>query len=168
VGRFRKVSDWDASRRVHRKVFHCGSRQRLWEVRQLLHSLRGRTISFYIPTFYDDLTPTAGIVDSATTMKIKNIRYAALVRERSPKGDIQVLLTDGTKIERQITDSVELSAAEEQITVNSSWGTTAALDEIERVSFIEKVRFDSDEILLEHFDANGQARVSAPVKAVLE
>jgi hypothetical protein len=168
VGSFSVLSDWDASRRIHRKVFHCGSRKRLWEVRQLLHALRGRTISFYIPTFYEDLEPTDGIIDSSTSIKIKNIKYTDLVRNRSPKGDIQVLLTDGTKMNRQVTNSTELSATEEQLTVDTQWGTTATLAQIERVCYIEKIRFDSDEILLEHFDANGQARVSAPVKAVLE
>jgi hypothetical protein len=168
VGTFNVLSDWEAARRAHRKAFFSRTRQRLWEVRQLMHAIRGRAISFYIPTFYDDLEPTAGIVDSATTIKFKNIKYTDLVRERVPKGDLQVVLTDGTTIDRQITDSTELSETEEQITVNSAWGTTASLDEIERVSFIEKVRFDSDEILIEHRNANGQARISAPVKAVLE
>jgi hypothetical protein len=168
VGLFNVWSDEDASRRGSRKVFFSGSRKRLWEVRQLLHALRGRAISFYLPTFYDDLEITEALTISSTTCKIKHIEYTNLVRNRSPKGDLQVLLTDGTTLNRQITNSAELSATEEQLTVDSQWGVNVALDEIVRVSFIEKVRFDSDEVVLEHFDANGQAAISAPVRTVLE
>lgn len=168
VGLLNVYSDQDASRRGSRKVFFSGSRQRLWEVRQLLHALRGRAISFYVPTFYDDLEVVEALTAASTSLKIKNIKYSALVRDRSPKGDIQVLLTDGTKLNRQITNSTELSATEEQLTVDSSWGVDVSLGEIVRVSFIEKVRVDSDEAVLEHLNANGQARISVPIMAVLE
>jgi hypothetical protein len=168
VGLFNVWSDETASRRGSRKVFYSGSRKRLWEVRQLLHALRGRAISFYVPTFYDDLEPTEALSSASTSLKIKNIKYSSLVRNRSPKGDVQVLLTDGTKLNRQITNSTELSATEEQLTVSTQWGVDAALSEIARIAFIEKVRIDSDEVVLEHLDANGQARISAPIKTVLE
>ena len=168
IGLFNIWSDEDASRRGSRKVFFSGTRKRLWEVRQLLHALRGRAISFYLPTFYDDMEITEALTLSSTTCKIKHIGYTDLVRNRSPKGDLQVLLTNGTTLNRQITNSTELSATEEQLTVDSQWGQNVALNEIVRVSFIEKVRFDSDEVVLEHMNANGQAAISAPVRTVLE
>lgn len=165
VGTFLRLSEWGASRRIHRKTFFCRTRQRVWEVRQLLHALRGRAISFYIPTFYPDVEPLSDLVSGTSTLSIKNIGYTDLIQDRSPKGDLQVVMADGTKIRRQITGSSEVDDTEETLTVDSNWGVDGP---IERVEFLEKVRLDSDEILIEHLDSQGSARISAPVKAVLE
>lgn len=168
VGTFYSYSDWGASRRGSAKKFYCSSRRRLWEVRQLLHSLKGRATSFYLPTFWPDLEPTDDLSSASAILQIKNVKYVALVQDRSPLRDVRVVLVNGTTITRRVLSSVEVSAATEELTVDANWGADVALADIDRVEFVEKVRFDSDEVEIRHLDATGQAVVSAPVKTVLE
>jgi hypothetical protein len=168
TGTFEITSPWAVSRRGARKTFFSNTRKRLWEVRQLLHALKGRAKSWYIPTFTDDIEPTAGIAAGSAGLTIKNIGYTNHVKDQQPKDVIQVILTDGTKLIRGVVSSSEGSPTEETLTVDSTWGVTAALSEIDRVEFVEKTRFDSDDITIEHRGAIGDALIYAPTKAVLE
>lgn len=161
-------SDWEVSRRTSSKIFLATSHQRLWEIRQLLHALRGRQVSFFIPTFFADLTPTAAVTSGAVVIQVANAGYTKFVRGRQPADVLRLLLKDGTSVVRRIVDSMDLGTTDEQITVSAPWGVDAAVEEIARVEIVEKARLDSDEISLVHIDALGNAQVEVPVKAVLE
>jgi hypothetical protein len=161
-------SDWDVSRRGHSKTFLSTTKQRLWQVRQVLHALRGRAVSFYIPTFFDDLLPTRSVSAGASTITVKNDGYTKFVRNRQPADVLRILLVSGASVVRRVIGSVELGEDEEQISVSEPWGIDATPAQIARVEIVEKVRLDDDEIRLVHLDSNGNAAVDVPVKAVLE
>jgi hypothetical protein len=167
-GPFEISSPWAVSRRGARKSFFSNTRKRLWEVRQLMHALKGRAKSWYIPTFNDDLEPTAGLASGSAGLTIKNVGYTNLVKDAQPKDVVQVILTDGTKLIRAVLSSSESSATEEVLTVDATWGQDASLSEIERVEFVEKTRFDSDDITIHHRGAIGDALIYAPTKTVTD
>jgi hypothetical protein len=168
TGTFEINDPWEAGRRSHGKGFFSNTRQRLWEVRQLMHALKGRAISFYLPTFFPDLEPTLALTSSSTILTIRNIGYAKHIDERQPKDVLQVVLKDGTELTRAISSSSEVDEDTETITVDSQWGQNVALDEIERVNFVEKTRLASDDVTIEHRGALGNAVVMAPTIAVRE
>lgn len=168
TGVFQVTAEADVSRRGSAKAFFCDSRQRLWEVRQLLYALRGRAVSFYLPTFYDEFTPTDGITAAGTTLTFENYGYTKHVAGQQPMDVVRLILTDGTAIIRRVVDVTEVDEDEETIEVDSAWGVDADVDEIDRVGIVEKVRADSDEIEIRHRNAIGGATVRMPVKAVLE
>jgi hypothetical protein len=168
AGQFQVEALADISRRVHAKTFFCNTRQRLWEVRQLLHALRGRAISFYLPTFFDDMTPTQDVTSTSNNLFFENFGYTTLVQERKPRDAIQLVLKDGTKVARNITDSEVISSTEERVQVDAVWGVNATLAQIERVEFVTKVRMNSDDVQIVHEDALGRASVTVPVIGVLE
>lgn len=168
VGGLDAFSEEAVSRRGHRKGFLCRTRQRLWEVRQLLHFLRGRLTSFYIPTFYDDLTPTAGISSSGTTLNFRNAGLVDFVGVQVPRNAVRVTLTNGTTLDRTVNSASEIDPDTEQIVVSSQWGVNATLAEIARVTFVEKTRLDSDEVRLVHTSGRGDAEIEVPIVGVLE
>lgn len=167
TGVFSVFVEHEVSSRDHVKGFFSNSQQRLWEVRQLLHAFRGRQQSFFIPSFYDDLTPVAGISSAAQTINVENIGYNLFVQNRQPRDVVQVKLVDGTLITRRVESSSEISADEEQLTVTTSWGVTAALADIDRVSFVESVRLRSDDVNIRHFSKPGLANIDTSVVSVL-
>lgn len=167
-GKFEVFSEWPISRRGSAKTFFTNTRQGLWEVRQLLHALRGRQVSFYLPTFAEDLIPTAGIGSGGTTLTVENVGYTTFIDATQPRNVVRVTKTDGTTVVREVTSASEIDDDEEQLTVDSPWGIDASVSEIERIDFVEKVRWDSDEITITHLDALGQARINGAVIAVLD
>lgn len=168
VGTFSSSSPWSVSKKGGRKAWFSNTRQRLWEVRQLVHALKGRAISFFLPTFFDDLEVTAPVVSSSTGLTIANVGFTNLVQSRIPKGDLQLILTDGTKVIRGIVSSVEVSSTTETITVDGTWGVDATIDEVDRVEFVEKTRLDSDDVTFEHRGAIGDCLIHAPTRTVVE
>lgn len=168
TGRFVQDSNWDRSRRVSQKTFLCRSQAQLWNVRRLLHALRGRQISFYLPTFARDLLPTANLASGQNTLQVAHVGYTQFVRARQPKNLIQILRTDGTTLTRGIASSSVLDASNETLVVDSAWGSTITPAQISRVSYIEKVRLESDVIRIDHSIGDRISRVSSPVKVVLE
>ncbi len=168
VGQFDVVAEANVSRRIHPKAFFSTTRQRLWEIRLLLHAIKGRATSFWIPTFYDDVTPVIPIGSSDSSLDIDNLGYTLLIQSRAPRNTIRLLLKDGTAVILGVLSSTEISSTVERLTLDGSWGIDATLDEIDRVEFLTKVRMNSDEAEIRHENARGQAVVTIPLIEVLE
>jgi len=156
------------SRRTHPKGFFSNSMQRLWEVRGLIHALRGKQTSFYIPTFFEDFTPVGAINNAGTTMDVENVGYNRFVDAQQPRNVVHVRKTDGTRVTRLITGSNEISDEVEQISVTPAWGIDATVDEIELVTIVEKGRSDSDDIQFTHFAQPGRSDIRMPVIGVFD
>lgn len=167
-GTFEVFSEWDVSRRVHTKRFYVRTRQRLWEVRQLLHALRGRATSFYIPTFYPDLEPVAPVGSGQSTLDVANVGYAKFAQSRQPRDVIRLVKKDGTSAVRAVASAAEIDEDTEQITISGTWGIDALLADVDHVDFVEKVRLNSDDVTILYRNALGEAEIVAPVKSVLD
>lgn len=168
IGITRQESAQDRARRGHQKIFFARNAQQIWEARQLLHALRGKQVSFYIPTFHDDLEVVVDLVSGNSSMVVAHCNYTNYVQSRTPRNFIRITFTDATTLTRTIIGAVETSSTQETLTLNTSWPANRPVSEIERVEYIELVRFDSDSITIAH-QANGHsAKIYAPLKTVLE
>lgn len=169
VGRISVASPWSRHRKSAVKGFVTHDRQELYDVRRLLHFLRGRQIAFYLPTFQNELTPTINLQDSTPTINIANVGFARFAQQRSPsRGILRVVQKDGTTLTRNIVSSGEIDSRNETITVDVVWPSEIAIDDIERIEYVELVRADTDRFEIEHANALGDARLSFPVKTVFE
>lgn len=164
TGKFSQESIWDRHKRSHEKGFRTRSRKALWEMRGLLHHLGGRLVDFYIPTFYDDLLPTSDLASGSPSLTIENVGYVDFVKNK--KVSIRVHLVDGTKIDRDVTSSSEISATIEQLTLNTNWATTIPKGNVSRIEFVELVRFVDDDFEITHRNARGDAELTQPVVEV--
>jgi len=159
-------SAWDHAKRFSKKGWKTNSRQELWELRQLLHYLKGRQVGFYIPTFWKDLTVTQNLQIGTSIMTIQRVGYTFNARNRWPKSTIRIHFTDDSILVRTIQNSAVLSEIEEQLTLDDTWPTTYTPDDIKRVEFLEKVRLDVDDITIIHYNGLGCAECIVPLKEI--
>ena len=168
TGIFSEFSKWDRSKRRSTKGFKTDTRQELWELRQLLHYLKGQQVSFYIPTFTKDLYPNQTLINTSSTFTMDNIGYTINARDRAPKDFFRMLLKDGTELTRTVVSSSEVSTAVEQLTVDDPWPYDIDPDDIERIDFLEKVRINVDDVVITHYNALGQSKTFIPTKEVFD
>ena len=161
-----QVSAWDHNKRHSKKGWKTNSRQELWELRQLLHFLRGRQVGFYIPTFWKDITPVADMAIGTFVLNISKIGYTVNARQRWPKQVIRVIFADGSILYRTIQNSAILNDTVEQLTLDVAWPAAYTPDDVERIEFLEKVRLDVDDIVIIHHNALGQAECIVPIKEI--
>lgn len=168
AGKFSQDSTWNRARHGSAKTFITRNRSGLWSVRKLLHALRGKQVSFYLPTFTKDVTLAVAYASGDPAITIVNVGYARYAKQRTPKLDMRIILTNGTIFTRTVSSSAEVDPATEQLTLSTSIGQNITPAQVARIEFLEKVRIDNEEITIEHQDANGTAKVGFPVRVVLE
>jgi len=161
-----QVTGWDHNKRYSKKGWKTNSRQQTWELRQLLHFLKGRQVSFYIPTFWKDIVPNQTMLIGTSVLNMANIGYTINARQRWPKQFIRIIFKDETILVREIQSSAEVDQAQEQLTLDQAWPADYEPEDIERIEFLEKVRLDVDDIVIIHYNALGQSECIVPIKEV--
>lgn len=169
VGLLEQTSPWDGMRHGSQLELRAQGRQAAWELRRFAHWLRGKQVTFYVPRDAPDIIPKADLLNLSTAMTIENIGYYQYVRQRRPRNSIYIKLTNGTVLMRDIVNSAaSLDPTQEGLTVDIAWAGTTLLANISRISFLEKMRLDTDAVRLE-FDVNAQTvRLRAPIVTVFE
>lgn len=162
-------SGWPNQKRRTAKTFFARGRQAVWNVRRLFLALRGKQVSFYLPTFGSDVTPVSNVALGSALLDITLIGYTQFVRNRQPKNVLRITFADGsTPIYRTIISSAITGATKETLTLNANWPANFTIAQLGRISFVEKVRCDSDSITISHSPGERTARITTPVVAVLE
>jgi hypothetical protein len=160
--------EWDRHKRSHAFVMRAEGRQAVWEMRGMVHALRGRQVSLYIPRASDDLVVTADLLNTSVQMQVANYGYAQFVRNRQPKNVIRVTLANGTTLVRTIVGSSNIDADSDQLEVDVAWPSTIDYTTIERVEFVEEVRASSDRVKIEYQEGGNVAHLVMPLIATFE
>lgn len=163
IGVPQQFSTWLASASQRQKGFLGYSRQRIWEVRQLMHALRGSQTSFYLPTHTPDMVVVQNLASGSFLMDIEHQGYTKYVNGQEPYASLWIELVDGTVLTRQVTTAEELSSTTERLTVDVAWPSTITVAEINRVCFLELVRISDDRVLFRH-QYPGQADIVVSVR----
>lgn len=165
-----QFTDQPVSRIGSAKGFVTTDRGDLQDVRNLLHALKGKQVSFYLSTFYDDFDPVADIGPTDQSIDVSDVSYSDSVQSRQPRNVIRIHKTDGTFSDpKLVTGASKPSPGVERLSISpDDTGITALIADVERIEYIEKVRLDSDIVRITHLDGNGTALVTFPVKTVLE
>lgn len=164
VGLVLQDSTWDRHKRGNVFTLRAEGRQAIWEMRQMIHALRGRNLSFYVPRDSDDLTAAADLLSASNTIDVDNVGYAQFVRNRSPRNHIRINFVDGsTPVLRAVTASVNVSTAVDRLTVDTNWASTITVAEISRIDFVELVRLDTDKVRIDYDPSGHRARMVAPI-----
>lgn len=158
----------DRSRLVSSKGFFADGAQGVWQVRQLVHALKGSRISFYLPTFQNDLTLEADIGASATTFDVTKTGFHDFVQGRQPFGAVTLVKTDGTRITRDITGTAEFDDDTDRITIDTAFDSVAIpTSEVARMELTMLVRIRDDKVSFTH-TRPGRAVVEMDVITVKE
>ena len=162
-----QASPWANSKRLTQLALLAKGDQGLWEARQMLHAIRGRQTSFYAATFSNDFL-VDGDVTAGDILNVKNVGYTQFVNSRQPWDTIRIEYNNGDADDiRTITSSAESSATSEALTLNAAVAAHT-IAEIKKISFVEKVRFDSDTVSIRHEVGETTTRITAPVKTVFD
>lgn len=144
-------------------TFLAQTKAERWALRQFLYKKRGRWGLFWLPTYNADIEMASTYISNALNVSIWSIGLSRFFRVI----DVMIELTDRTKYFRSITACVEGLNGKETITIDSGIARTILPSEIYRISFLHLVRFDSDEITMNHQGDSGNiVTISAPVREV--
>lgn len=168
TGVFLNRSTWAKGKRNQRKGFKMRGLEELWIVRGLMHALYGKQVSFYLPSFSDDMEPFTTFSSGGSLMPINNIGYAQFVQARQPKNVIRVTLANGTTLIRTITGATEIDSTREDLTVDVNWPSTIEPEDVVRIEYVHKARFNSDGVQIQHLVGGNDYSISMPVKDVFE
>lgn len=147
----------------HRWTLGGRTEQAAW--RSLVYGLRGRQAVVWLPTHADDLTLVAVAGSAAATIDVAAVGYTRFAVGRPGRRDVRIELSDGSVLHRRITGASEISASIERLALDTAPGVAlnppaSAGVQVTRISYLQLVRLDQDEIELHHLtDADGVARV---------
>jgi hypothetical protein len=168
TGVISQSSPWDRNRRTGDKGFFARSRAEITQLRKVLLALRGRQKSFYLPTFFPDLTVKATLTVGTSTMDIENINYVRFAQDRRPKKVMKITFNNGDlPLVRVVQSSLSVDSTTERLTLDTTWPSTVLASEVEKIEFYDLVRFNSDNFRIT-YSRIGQAIVTAPVRAVFD
>lgn len=165
VGTVNFTSRWDYSRHSSVKGFRCQTRAAVLKLRKLLLALSGKQKAFYLPTFAEDLTVVADILNGGVTVDVQNVGYTTFTQNRQNRAILRFTFTDGTTLTRGVDSSLEVSSTVERLSLDANWPADRAIAEVSRVEFFELCRFDTDEFTI-NYERFGLASLLAPVVSV--
>jgi hypothetical protein len=151
----------DIARDIFARVHTDADRQYL----KAFHgTVRGQQVAFLLPTWQPDLIPLSDASTSLLTVKGPPLvgvnNYAAEWFASPAHQHIQLLKTDGTVAYRTVTDAVNHNDGTSDLQLDS-----ALAGALSRVSFLEKCRFATDDIVVKYDGAGiGESRI--PVQVV--
>lgn len=168
VGRVYLESSELFSRRGTLRTFLASDAATRWALRGALHYLAGKLRSFYAPTYRNDLLVSQTLVEDETRIFVHFAGYGANVAAAIHRRRIRIELVDGTVYHRVITGSeVSADGLFETLALDDSWPMTIEPEDVERVSFVLPMRFDTDDVRIRH-RRGGTIRVALPAKVVFE
>jgi hypothetical protein len=128
-------------------------------LRQLFYALAGKANRLWLPTWQDDLYPTAPL--ATTNLTVAHSGYTQFLYGQNGRRDIRVELVDGTVLYRRIIASTELDADTEQLQVDSAWPSSILAGDVLSISYMGLCRLDTDAVEIHHInDSDGAAAVA--------
>jgi hypothetical protein len=119
-------------------------------LRSLLYWLQGRGNALWVPSWNADLTLTATVAASASTISVAWTGYTIFLHERPGRRHVRIELRGGTVFYRRITDAVVLDADTEQLALDSALGQNVTPDQVLQISFMALARLSDDTVELSH------------------
>lgn len=138
-------SNYQQTRCSFEMDFTLVSRSVIWNLLKFFDSKQGRLQTFYAPSWNNDIVPTTAIGSADTTITIEQTSLLATEIEGR---HLFIRLPDGSYVCREITELISTTS----IRISSSIGTSISQQNLSKmlISFLYKVRFDIDEIVLDY------------------
>lgn len=141
-------------------------RQNYAAIRRLLHLLRGRWRSIWLPTFMQDMTITRTALATDSAFYVKAFGYTDFGGAVAGRDTVMILLRDGTTVYAKITSSA-VDGTEEVMNLSAPLGVEIGPENVMRISYMALSRLDADQIELDHrADAEGLTVCSVTFKSV--
>jgi hypothetical protein len=142
----------------------CRTRAETQELRAWLHGRLGSCVSFWRPSWNQDVTITKAIGIGDTTIEINAVEFHTLYTNPT---DFAIIKTDGTAVGFRATGASGAVGGKENITLDAATTVAVPLAEIRKTSRIALVRLASDSVEIRHI-GNGQSECSVGLVEVFE
>jgi hypothetical protein len=133
---------------IERWLWTEGGQSAIADLRAWLHARAGRLNGFWAATDLADLVLIASVGAAEITMDVEHLGYTRFLRQQAGRRDIRIRLRDGTVFLRRITDSAEVDADTERLTLDSALGQSVAPAEILQISWLSWWRLEADAVEL--------------------
>lgn len=127
----------------------------------------GRANPLWLPSFADELRPTATIAPTDTAVKVQATLYARMVAAHPLRAALRIETVAGQIFHRRITGATALSEAEESLAIDSALGVTLAPADVRRMMFMALARLDADALEL-HYETDNVAVLAPRFVEVLQ
>lgn len=144
-------------------VFDTLDRVERWKARKWIHSRRGKQKSFWIPSWNHDLILLEDAGSTATSITVRSIGYSLYYGVT----DIMIRRKDGTQVFARVLGASTDVSGNELLNLEAQLGSVVSVLDVDFISFMSLVRFDSDSIKLKH-SYSGRATTTIPVVEVPE
>ncbi len=145
-----QISSWTKGKPSFAYGFEAKTFAETWEFRQLLHFLKGSQLAFYVGTGRRDFKPLADISDTSSQIDVQAFGFTQFVQQVTPRSDLQIVRTDGTLSQHEITGSSEVSADVERVTITPAITPALPLAELDRIEFLTLNRITNDQAVFSH------------------
>ena len=160
LGKFELVSDSEFNEVVQEHEFKQWTKAECWEFREFLHSLCGRRVPVFSPTFQQDMIQTRDIGAAGTVLYIQNIGLSLYMGQNNLRNNIAFVFPDGTIICREITDWEEYDDDEDTLQIESGPGLLIEPGDCE-ICFLDRYRLASDKVTIDWVEAfHNECRLS--------
>lgn len=112
--------------------------------RSLLYAFKGRLNAAWVPTFQTDLLPVAPLAGGA--INVQWCGYTRHGRGRLDRRDIRIELVDGTVHYRRVSDSVEVDADTERLTIDSDLPGETPVHRVRAISYMALSELAGDSV----------------------
>ena len=136
------------------------TKQQLWKNRQFLHRMKGKRGAFWRPSFNKDMILLNTISSVAATIVIQSINYALYYGVT----DIVIEMLNGNYYYNRVLSSVK-SGNTDILTLENAFGIEIQPANVKRISFLTKIRFDSDTVDIEYLP-NNVVRLATTVREI--
>lgn len=132
---------------------------------RFLFSCAGRLAPFWLSSDGREFELSIGSAADDSEIIIENISYAYSLAGSPSRSHIELITTDGTVIRRMITGVESQPDGTEKILIDSGLPMAVSAANLNRCSWLELVRLDTDEISLHWVDGNC-LQVTLPIVAL--
>lgn len=146
-----------ASQRAMALCFLTTTGAELWDLRVLLHTLRGRSRAFWAPSYNNGLVLDANASSGAGSIVIRSAGLSIA----PATGDLFIRRRNGSTLTLRYTNATS-GGVTETLTLSGTLPSALNVADVEMFCRLYRVRFDSDQFDLEH-RAPRECSVIAPV-----
>lgn len=123
-------------------------------------TVRGRQVSFLFPTFLTDLTLFSVPSPGSTQMFVNEIDYTTLYFPYESFKRVRIELVNGTVIYRTILQATIEPDNSVLIELDNPFGTTTDDVDIRKISYLNRMRLDSDTVTWSHGAMDSRVQIS--------
>lgn len=133
--------------------------------RAFIHRQKGALKSFFVPTYTNDAVVVADIVENSYLMTVHGESLANIVNTSKERKYLRIITKSKTYY--RTIDSVKLNGNNSTITFTEAFNVNIPIEDIIMVSFMQRMRFASDEIAVTYLSRN-VAQITANLQQIRE